>query len=136
MSSKNRFSYIEVAIIAGILSFVGVKTYPHLATASTETKIRQLVDGLEEMRCKLDLYRAQHRDRFPPSDCFANFETAMTERVGKYGPYIKAIPTNSFNDLNSVRFDGEPAGASTAGWRFDTKTGLFQADHSCAFAAL
>jgi hypothetical protein len=56
--------------------------------------------------------------------------------VGQYGLYIKKIPTNPFNDLNAVRFDGEPAGANKAGWRFDTESGLFQADNDAGYAAL
>jgi hypothetical protein len=35
---------------------------------------------------------------------------------------------NPFNGLNTVRFDGEPAGADKAGWRLDSETGKFQAD--------
>ena len=35
-----------------------------------------------------------------------------------------------------ARFDGEPAGVDKAGWRIDTKTGLFQTDDSAAHAAL
>jgi hypothetical protein len=60
----------------------------------------------------------------------------MTTKVGRYGPYVKRIPTNPLNNLNTVRFDGEPAGAGIAGWRLDTETGLFQADDSTAYAGL
>jgi len=88
------------------------------------------------MRIRLDLYRAQHEDSFPPSDSFESFEAAMTTKVGKYGPYVKKIPVNPFNNLNTVRFDGEPAGAGKAGWRLDTQTGLFQADNSPVYAGL
>jgi len=88
------------------------------------------------MRAQLDLYRLQHRDHLPPADSFSSFETAMTTKVGRYGPYVKKIPTNPFNNLDTVRFDGEPAGAGKAGWRLDTETGLFQADNDAVYAAL
>jgi len=88
------------------------------------------------MRAQLDLYRAQHGEYLPDCDSFAGFKIAMTTRVGRYGPYVKEIPINPFNDLNVVRFDGEPAGAGTAGWRLDTGSCLFQADNDAAHARL
>jgi hypothetical protein len=60
----------------------------------------------------------------------------MTTTVGQHGSYIKQIPSNPYNGLKTVRFNGEAAGAGKAGWRLDTKTGLFQADNDAACAAL
>jgi type II secretory pathway pseudopilin PulG len=122
--------------MAVILGVVSRTIAPQFGEASTEEKISQLVDGLEQMRAQLDLYRVQHNDCLPPADSFESFKTAMTTKAGQYGLYIKKIPTNPFNDLNTVRFDGEPAGANKAGWRFDTESGLFQADNDAGYAAL
>ena len=88
------------------------------------------------MRAQLDLYRAQHDNRLPPSDTFADFEAAMTTRIDGFGPYISKIPTNPFNNLSTVRFDGRAAGTGEAGWRFDTKTGVFRADSDFGYAQL
>lgn len=88
------------------------------------------------MRVQLDLYRAQHDESYPPCDSFKSFKTAMTSKTGRYGSYVKRIPVNPFNNLSTVRFDGERAGAGIAGWRFDTQSGLFQADNSGAYASL
>ena len=136
MSRKGRFSYLGAMIMAVALGIAARTIAPQFAEASSEAKVCGLIDGLEAMRAQLDLYRVQHRDRLPPSDSFSSFETAMTTKVGRYGPYVKKIPTNPFNALNTVRFDGEPAGAGKAGWRLDTETGLFQADNDAAYAAL
>jgi len=136
MTEKARLSYVEVVFIAVVLSVVAMTVGPKFTKAGTESKISDLIDGLEKMRVQLDLYRAQHNESFPPSDSFESFETAMTTKVGKYGPYVKRIPVSPFNNLNTVRFDGEPAGAGMAGWRFDTETGLFQADNSPVYAGL
>jgi type II secretory pathway pseudopilin PulG len=136
-SNKTRFSYVEVLVIAIVLSVAARMIAPQFTEASIEeARVSELIDGLEAMRTQLDLYQAQHRNCLPPTDSFANFETAMTTRVGKHGPYIKKVPTNPFNSLETVRFDGEPAGAGKAGWRLDTKTGLFQADNEASYAAL
>ena len=133
MGDKVRFSYVEVLVMAVVLGLVSRAIPPQLSEANTEERTSELIDGLEIMRAQLDLYRVQHRGIFPPSSSFESFETAMTKKVG---PYIKKIPTNPFNNLDTVRFDGEAAGANKAGWRFDTESGLFQADNDADYAAL
>ncbi len=134
MKERVRLSYVEVIIIAVVLGVVAMRVVPKFTEASAESKICDLIDGLQGMRAQLDLYRAQHGECLPDFDSFASFQTAMTTGVGRYGPYVKKIPTNPFNNLNTVRFDGEPAGAGIAGWRLDTDSGLFQADNSAAHA--
>ena len=136
MKKKTRLSYVEVVIIASVLCVVTMTVVPKFIEASPESKTSDLIDGLQEMRSQLDLYRAQHEDSLPPVDSFESFKTAMTTKVGQYGPYVEKVPVNPFNNLNTVRFDGEPAGADKAGWRFETKTGLFQADNHAAYAGL
>ncbi len=134
MRERVRLSYVEVIIIAVVLGVVTMRVVPKFTEASAESKICDLIDGLQEMRAQLDLYRAQHEEYLGEFDSFATFQTAMTTEVGRYGPYVKKIPTNPFNNLNTVRFGGEPAGAGIAGWRLDTDSGLFQADNSAAHA--
>ncbi|MDD5327766.1 MAG: hypothetical protein PHY02_08145 [Phycisphaerae bacterium] len=137
MNGKSQFSYIEVIVMAIMLGAAARLIAPQFTEASNEeVRISELMDGLETMRTQVNLYRVQHNDNLPPNDSFGTFETAMTTKLGQYGPYIKRIPTNPFNGLNTVRFNGRPAGAGKAGWRFDTKTGLFQADNNAACAAL
>jgi type II secretory pathway pseudopilin PulG len=137
MKRKVRVSYVEVMVVAIVLGVAGRIIAPQFTEASNEEeKVSRLIDGLEAMRAQIDLYRVQHAGLFPPTDSFKSFKTAMTTTVGRYGPYVKQIPTNPFNGLKTVRFDGEPAGACEAGWRLDTKTGSFQADNDAACAAL
>ncbi|MFA5239928.1 MAG: hypothetical protein WC476_09530 [Phycisphaerae bacterium] len=137
MNGKRRFSYIEIIVMAIMLGAAVRMIAPQFTEASNEEgRISELIDALETMRTQVDLYRVQHKNILPPVDSFATFETAMTTKLGRYGPYIRRIPTNPFNGLNTVRFNGEPAGADKAGWRLDTKTGSFQADNDAACAAL
>jgi len=136
MREKSDWSYVETAVIALVLSTIAMSVVPKFTQASPESKICDLIDGLHLMRSQLDLYRAQHDNNLPPMDSFESFRNNMIKKVGLYGPYVDEIPVNPFNNLNTVRFDGEPAGAGKAGWRIDTKSGLFQADDSFAHAAL
>jgi len=136
MKEQSRWSYIEIVIITVILGTVAINVAPRFTQAGPEYRICKLIDGLQEMRSQLDLYSAQHKGGLPPTDSFEGFRTAMTKKIGQYGPYIRKIPENPFNNLVMVRFDGEPAGSGMAGWRLDTKTGLFQADDSVEHARL
>ena len=136
MREQSRLSYFELIIITVVLGVVAMRVVPRFAEASPESKICDLIDGLEQMRAQLDLYRAQHCGSLPDVSSFDVFQTSLTTRTGRDSVYIKQVPANPLNNLNTVRFDGEPAGAGTAGWRLDTKTGLFQADDSVAHAGL
>jgi len=136
MRKENRLSYVEWVTIAIVLGLVGMTTFPKFIEANEESRTSELIDGLQTMRAQLALYHVQHEDRYPPTHSFEDFKSAMTTRVGQRGSYVRKIPVNPYNGLDTVRFDGEPAGANQAGWRFDTKTGLFQADNNAAYAAL
>jgi len=136
MRGNARWSYTELVIIAVVLGVVVVSVVPRFTEASPESRVGELIDGVQKMRIQLDLYRAQHCGSLPDVDSFAAFQTAMTTKVGLYGPYVSKIPANPFSNLNTVRFDGEPAGAGIADWRLDTETGLFQADDSVPHAGL
>lgn len=123
--------------MAIVLGIAGRMIAPQLSEASNEQlKVSKLAEGLELMRAQLDLYRVEHNGAIPPTDSFASFEEAMTTKIGEHGPYINQIPRNPYNGHRKIRFDGVTAGAGTAGWRFDTKTGSFQADNDSACAAL
>ena len=136
MREERRFSYIEVVTAAIVLGLVGMTAVPKFIEAGGESRTGELIDELQTMRAQLALYCVHHEDRYPPTYSFEGFKSAMTTQVGRFGPYVRKIPVNPCNGLDTVRFDGEPAGANQAGWRFDTKTGLFQADNNAAYAAL
>jgi len=136
MKKQPHRSYIEVVIITVIFGAVAMKIAPQFTQAGPEYKICELIDGLQEMRSQLDLYRAQHEGKLPPADSFESFRATMITKIGQYEPYVKKIPVNPFNNLDTVRFDDEPAGIGMAGWRLDTNTGLFQADDSVEHAHL
>ena len=104
---KIQFSYVEVVIVAIVLGIAGKVITPQFTEASNEeSKVSELVDGLQTMRVQIDLYRVQHEENLPPADSFRSFETAMTTTVGRCGPYVKRIPRNPYNGLKTVRFDG------------------------------
>ncbi len=127
---------MRVLVIAMVLGTLAKMVGPQSSDASIETNTTKLIQALIDTRASLDIYRAQHDDKLPPTGSCEEFERVLTERAGQYGSYMKRIPVNPFNGLDEVRFDGEPAGANKAGWRLDTETGDFQADNHSAYAAL
>jgi hypothetical protein len=136
MKLKFSLSYLRVMVIAVALGLLAKMTVPESSQASIESNTTELIEALVRIRGSLDLYRVEHDGRLPSAISSADFEKALTQRIGQYGPYIKEIPDNPFNGLDTVRFDGQPAGENTAGWRLDTKTGIFQADNGPAYSAL
>ncbi|MHC4624291.1 MAG: hypothetical protein ACYS4W_10360 [Planctomycetota bacterium] len=136
MKARTGFSYVQILVIVAVLGMVARLSAPRFVGAGDETKLSELIDGLEQMRSHLDLYRVHHNGLLPAANSFSGFGTAMTTRAGRYQPHIGKIPVNPFNGLDTIRFDGEPAGCGKAGWRLDTKSGLFQADNSLEYAAL
>ena len=133
---KKRFSYPEFVIISAILCLVAFSSKPAFMQAREQTNISQLVDGLEQLRAALDVYRTEHQQNLPPTDSFEKFKAAITTKTRPCGPYLRKIPKNSFNKLNTIRFDGLKAGSGKTGWRLDTITGLLQADNNINWAKL
>jgi len=88
------------------------------------------------MRVAIGLYKVQHNDQLPGTTAGVSFAEALTQRTdedgtlnpaGRRGPYIRRIPVNPFNDLDTVEMDGV-LGDGSHGWHFSTATGEFNAD--------
>ncbi|MHC4758247.1 MAG: hypothetical protein ACYTE8_06295 [Planctomycetota bacterium] len=132
----HRLSNCEIAIVLVMFFVVALVESPQIIKASEEVKLSKLVESLELMRSRLDLYRSEHEWSLPPCESYESFETELTQNCGQKGPYIDEIPKNPFNKLRVVRFDGAAAGIGQAGWRLDTKTGDFHADNDPSYAGL
>jgi general secretion pathway protein G len=145
MKANKGFTLVEILIVVVILGILAAIVIPQFTEASTEAKTSSLCTDLQTMRSQIELYKIQHNDDLPAvaGEANADFEARMTAKTDingdagtDYGPYLQKIPTNQFNDLNTVRIDGAAAGANTDGWRFDTTSGDFNADDDATHAAL
>jgi type II secretory pathway pseudopilin PulG len=136
MQEKTSPSFVQILITAIILGMVARSVGPLFTRAGSDRRVCSLINGLETMRNAIDLYRAHHKGELPPCGSFESFEAAITTKAGRYRPSLNGIPVNPFNGLNTVRFDGEPAGSGRAGWRLDTNSRCFQADSDTAHAGL
>jgi general secretion pathway protein G len=150
MRAKSGFTLVEILIVVVILGILAAIVIPQFTEASTEAKESRMVSDLQTMRSQIELYKIQHNDELPGSECAgkpmggtgnATFVQAMTSYtdvdgnvqtapgVNVYGPYIQKIPTNPWNDLDTVGIDGT-LGDDSSGWEFNTTTGAFYADDS------
>ncbi len=136
MKEKSRLSYVELATVLVALSIVSMQIVPKFTQATEASRTDELIQGMQQMRTQLRLYSVQHDNRWPRTDSFESFEAAMKSANQQGEPYVEKIPVNPCNGLNTVRFDGEPAGINEAGWRFDSESGLFQADDCPKHAVL
>jgi general secretion pathway protein G len=148
MKAKSGFTLVEILIVVVILGILAAIVIPQFTEASTEAKTSSLCTDLQTMRSQIELYKIQHNDVLPGNGTggatFIQSLTGLTDidgtvkaaaGPGVYGPYIQKIPTNQFNDLDTINFDGT-VGDNGHGWEFSTTTGAFHADDNAAHAAL
>ena len=137
MRAKSGFTLVEILIVVVILGILAAIVIPQFTDASTQARESSLVSDLQTMRSQIELYKIQHKDAMPAlaAEGTADFERRMTTQTDidgaagtDYGPYLQKLPTNPFNNFDTVRVDGAAAGANTDGWRFDSTSGQIQAD--------
>lgn len=152
MKAEKGFTLVEILIVVVILGILAAIVIPQFTSASVDAKESSLVSDLQAMRSQIELYKIHHNDALPGSQG-PDFTTAMTSKTNqdgivdtsggtdpifKWGPYMREIPVNPFNLLNTVLVDGTAtvgAGSHLNGWHFinaGADVGLFQADDSGA----
>ena len=139
------FSLVEILIVVAILGILAAIIVPEISGAGVEARTSALETDLRSVRSQMGLYKLHHNYQLPAvaGENSADFSRRMTTQTNvngdpgfDFGPYLKSLPVNKFNDLGTVRIDGAAAGGNTDGWRFDTITGAFQADDSPGHAML
>ncbi len=141
MKAKSGFTLVEILIVVVILGILAAIVIPQFIDASTQAQESSLAADLQTLRSQIELYKVQHKDQYPDqapvgflaalttqTDRDGNAYVAGVSPSGPYGPYMRKVAQNSFNDLDTVRMDGAAAGANTDGWRYDTTTANIQPD--------
>jgi len=133
MRAKSGFTLVEILIVVVILGILAAIVIPQFTDASTEAKTSSLASDLQTVRSQIELYKIQHNDALPGLGAATWIEamTGQTDVAGAvgtdFGPYLQKIPTNQFNDDNTVTENGT-LGDESGGWEFNTTTGAFHAD--------
>ena len=157
MKKRNGFTLVEILIVVVILGILAAIVIPQFSDASEEAKLSSLVSDLQTIRSQIQLYKIQHSHgdslNIPGTAVTGlDFEESMTTYTkangtsatpqapdpcgGVYGPYLQKIPTNPFDDSDTVTSSTGAAPGTGAGWFFNTDTGAFNANDSGPHAAL
>ena len=135
ISVKNRrgFTLIEILIVIIVLGILAMIIVPQITVSTDDAKMSTVQSDLSYIRSVIQIYFAQHADRFPGQTESTNGSTNNDAAVAaismvrqltrytdsngqvsntkdttfKYGPYLKSLnlPINPFNDLTSVVCD-------------------------------
>ena len=142
MKAKSGFTLVEILIVVVILGILAAIVIPQFTEASEEARLSSLCTDLQTMRSQIELYKIQHRDELPGQQGGASFIDSMTgytdidgvAQAGPgdniYGPYVQKIPTNQFNDDDTITEAAVTPGAADdmTGWFFNTVTGEWRAN--------
>ena len=147
MKSRKGFTLVEILIVVVILGILAAIVIPQFSQASTEARESNMVSNLQSIRAQIELYKMQHLDVLPANA--AALTTALTTTTDingaawaagagtAFGPYMRDIPINPFNQLMDANRNGtvtvvatgaRAAAANATSWTYDTTNGDFYAD--------
>src|SRR5947207_2623077 len=124
---RSAFTLIEVLIVVVIMAVLAAVIIPQFSDGAKDAKVGTARFNVQTLRSQLELYRSHHNG-LTPSGTFAELlnTTNISGAQGNsaafpYGPYLKQIPTNPFNDKASIKvINSDPAQASdvtgSGGW--------------------
>jgi len=142
MRARSGFTLVEILIVVIILGILAAIVIPQFSDASTQARETSIKSDLWTMRSQIELYKVQHKYDLP-TDGGLTFPVAMTSYTtvagvlaavqapadGVYGPYLRKVPTNPFNDDDTVTEAATDTGvAGDKGWFFNTATGAIRPD--------
>jgi type II secretion system protein G len=128
---KKGVSLVELIIIAAILGIMAAIVVPFFQSQSTQAKEAVAKDHLRILRSAIELYTVQHRGIPPGYDgdnplAAPSSDVFITQMVTS-GSYLKKIPENPFNNIETIRMVGNgesfpPEPSEGYGWIYQPAT--------------
>ena len=143
MMRRSGISLSETLVLTLLLGILASVIIPNISGVGPGSRPSTLARDLLKMRSQIECYKRHHNGQLPAGrgESFNSFLCRMARTTNadgdpgvEFGPYLRRLSVNPFNGCRTVRVDGAVAGTNIAGWRFDTRTGAFQADDSPAHA--
>ena len=135
-SLKNQagFTLIEMLVVVIILGILAMIIVPQISVSTDDARLNTLQTNINSLRSAIEVYAAQHANRYPGTYSEADGTTAVgtdaaskaaflaqltqftdingmvngtKTAVFKYGPYLKtgSLPLNPYNDSSDVVCD-------------------------------
>ncbi len=134
MKSRRKlgFTLVEVLIVVVIMAVLAAAIIPQFADSTADAKANTAIFNLHTLRSQIELYKAQHDSKYPTAGLVElTKKTNAAGEVGtstayRYGPYVRTIPENPINGLNSVvapAANPPVAEEADAGWLYDAVKG-------------
>ena len=149
---KQGFTLVEVMIVVTILGILGALAMPIYTDHTAKAKETAVRSNLSLIRAQIELYKLHHKGNVPgytggaetpvadlpwqfigtTSDTGAVSRTKTVGGLFVHGPYLKKIPTNPFNDLDSIAYVAAGgdfaavADGTSSGWLYKKETGEFR----------
>ncbi len=112
-ATKSGFTLVEILIVVIILGILAAIVIPQFTNASEDARRNSLTSQLQTLRSQVELFKLQHRDRYPCidiNDPTSGWEwdmlTTKTDEDGvaggPLGPYMQQIPINPLNSDSAV----------------------------------
>jgi general secretion pathway protein G len=139
--SRTAFTLIEVLLVVVILAVLAGVIIPRYLTTADDAKESAMKHNLHVMEAQMEMYRAQHLNRYPtitnnalPQLTGASNSAGEIGATGPqypFGPYVLEAPMNPYDGSKKVTPVAVPGQKPTAvlgslgGWQYDETTGAF-----------
>src|SRR5687767_9511626 len=138
---RSAFTLIEVLIVVVIMAILAATIIPQFTDSTKDAKSSTVQFNLHTLRSQIQLYRTQHNGLSPTgtlAELLTTTDTSGAQGTGAafpYGPYLREVPLNPFNNSKAVKVIAtDPAAAGdvtgTGGWIYNPTTGGIWIDHA------
>lgn len=143
LKNQEGFTLIEMLVVVIILGILAMIIVPQISVSTDDARLNTLQTNLNSIRSAVEVYAAQHANRYPGMYSEADGTTATTTdalakqaflaqltqftdvngmvngtktATFKYGPYLKTstLPPNPFNENTDVFVDFDQADITAA----------------------
>lgn len=150
--TRRAFTLVEILIVVVILGILAAVVLPTLQGQTASARESSAKDSLSTMRTQIEFYKMEH-DGVPPGyvsgvgtpEATLQLQfTGTTTETGAassstvpsdpylYGPYIRKLPKNPYNNLSTIIYVDEATtfadavDGTSSGWLYKKETGEFK----------
>ena len=114
-SLKNQagFTLIEMLVVVIILGILAMIIVPQISVSTDDARLNSLQTNLNGIRSAIEVYAAQHANRYPGTYSEADGTTAVADDAAAKAAFLAQL--TQFTDINGMV---NPAGTKTATYKY------------------